>query len=119
MTAFLYVGLGGRPFWNSAIIAPRFLASAFAAGPAFIILTLQVIDRFTQYDVPQQAFSTLRQIVPVALTINMFLLGSELFTEFYTGSTHIASMRYLFFGLHGYTRWCRGSGRRSSSTRSR
>ena len=35
VTAFLYVGLGGRPFWNSAIIAPRFLASAFAAGPAF------------------------------------------------------------------------------------
>jgi len=43
VTAFLYVGLGGRPFWNSAIIAPRFLASAFAAGPAFIILTLQIV----------------------------------------------------------------------------
>ena len=40
VTAFLYVGLGARPFWNSAIIAPRFLASAFAAGPAFLILTL-------------------------------------------------------------------------------
>ena len=103
VTAFLYVGLGGRPFWNSAIIAPRFLASAFAAGPAFIILSLQVIDRFTQYDVPRQAFSTLRQIVLVALTINVFLLISELFTEFYAGSTHIASMRYLYFGLHGYS----------------
>src|SRR3989338_5131055 len=32
VTAFLYVGLGGRPFWNSAIVAPRFLASAFKIG---------------------------------------------------------------------------------------
>ncbi len=45
VTAFLYVGLGGRPFWNSAIVGPRFLASAFAAGPALIILALQVIRR--------------------------------------------------------------------------
>ena len=102
VTAFLYVGLGGRPFWNSAIIAPRFLASAFAAGPAVIILTLQVIDRFTMYQVPRRALMTLRQIVLVALTINVFLLVSELFTEFYAGSAHIASMRYLYFGLHGY-----------------
>ena len=49
VTAFLYVGLGGRPFWNSAIIAPRFLASAFAAGPALIILTLQVVRHYTRH----------------------------------------------------------------------
>ncbi|MBM3853791.1 MAG: cyclic nucleotide-binding domain-containing protein [Verrucomicrobia bacterium] len=47
VTAFLYVGLGGRPFWNSAIVGPRFLASAFAAGPALIILALQVVRRVT------------------------------------------------------------------------
>ena len=47
VSAFLYVGLGGRPFWNSAIIGPRFLASAFTAGPALIILALQIIRRIT------------------------------------------------------------------------
>jgi len=103
VTAFLYVGLGGRPFWNSAIIAPRFLASAFAAGPAFIILTLQVIRRFSSYEVSDGALLLLRNIVAVALAVNMFLLGCELFTEFYGESTHIVSMIYLFFGLHGYS----------------
>lgn len=103
VTAFLYVGLGGRPFWNSAIIAPRFLASAFAAGPAFLIVVLQVIDRTTLYDVPRKAILTLRNIVTVALTINMFLLGCEVFTEFYTDSAHGASFTYLFLGLHGYS----------------
>ena len=103
VTAFLYSGLGGRPFWNSAVIAPRFLASAFAAGPAFLILTLQVIRWATTYRVTDKAVLTLRAIITVALSINLFLLGSEMFTEFYTGSTHAASFRYLFFGLHGYT----------------
>jgi molybdopterin-containing oxidoreductase family membrane subunit len=99
VTAFLYVGLGARPFWNSAIIVPRFLASAFSAGPAIIALTLQVINRYTGHHVPRQALMTLRQIILVALTINMFLLISELFTEFYADTAHIASMHYLFFGL--------------------
>ena len=101
VTAFLYVGLGGRPFWNSAIIAPRFLASAFAAGPAFIILTLQIVRRFTNHQVKNEALYTLRGIVQVAMIINMFLLACELFTEFYTDSAHVASARYLFFGLNG------------------
>ncbi|RMH10728.1 MAG: polysulfide reductase [Planctomycetota bacterium] len=102
VTAFLYSGLGGRPFWNHAIIAPRFIASAFAAGPAFIILTLQVIDRFTSHHVPIGALRTLRQVVTVALTINVFLLISEMFTEFYTGAEHARSMHYLYFGLGEY-----------------
>ncbi|MDP7028891.1 MAG: polysulfide reductase NrfD [Phycisphaerales bacterium] len=102
VTAFLLVGLGGRPFWNSAIIAPRFLASAFSAGPAFIILTLMAIEWFTTHPVPRKAYMTLRGIVLVAMTINVFLLGSELFTEFYADSAHIASVKYLWFGIHGH-----------------
>jgi len=102
VTAFLFVGLGGRPFWNTAIIAPRFLASAFAAGPAFIILTLQVIRRFAGYQITDDALRLLRAIVTIALTVNMFLLVCELFTEFYADSAHVASTKYLFLGLHGH-----------------
>jgi molybdopterin-containing oxidoreductase family membrane subunit len=101
VTAFLYVGLGGRPFWNSAIIAPRFLASAFAAGPAFIILTLQVVRHYTRHQVSDDALLTLRRIVQVATIINMFLLACEVFTEFYADTRHVASAQYLFLGLHG------------------
>lgn len=103
VTAFLYQGLGSRPFWNSAIIAPRFLASAFAAGPAFIVITLQIIRKLGNYNVADSAIDSLRRVITVALTINQFLLISEVFTEFYTGSTHAASAEYLFLGLHGYS----------------
>ena len=101
VTAFLYVGLGSRPFWNSAILGPRFLASAFAAGPAFLILALQAIRRLTRFEVPDSVLLKLRTIVQVAMIISVFLLGCEVFTSFYTGATHVASARYLFFGLHG------------------
>jgi molybdopterin-containing oxidoreductase family membrane subunit len=75
---------------------------AFAAGPACLILALEIIDRVTLYKVPEKALSTLKSIVTVALLINLFMLGSEIFTEFYAGSVHAVSWRYLLFGWHGY-----------------
>ncbi|MBI2385159.1 MAG: polysulfide reductase NrfD [Elusimicrobia bacterium] len=102
VTAFLYVGLGGRPYWNSAIIAPRFLASAFTAGPGFLILTLQVIRRVSKYRIDDKALMMLRGIVQVSMIINVLLLICELCKEFYTDSAHVASAKYLFFGLHGH-----------------
>src|SRR5262249_47889061 len=102
VTAFLYVGLGGRPFWNSSIVGPRFLASAFTAGPALIILALQVIRRVTDYRITDRALLTLRSIVQVSMLINVFLLANEVFKEFYSGNLHVASSKYLFVGLHGY-----------------
>lgn len=102
VTAFLFVGLSGKAFWNSAILGPRFIASAFAAGPAFIVLTLQVIHRATSYKISRSALLTLRRIIQVAMIISVFLMGNELFAEFYADSLHVASMQYLFFGLHGH-----------------
>jgi len=102
VTAFLYVGLGGRPFWNASIVGPRFLASAFTAGPAIIILALQVIRSVTHYRITDKALLTLRAIVQVSMIINVFLLVCEVFKEFYSGTTHGASAKYLFVGLHGH-----------------
>src|ERR1043165_909738 len=99
VTAFLYVGLGGRPFWNSSIVGPRFLASAFTAGPALIILALQIIRRVTQYRISDRALLTLRHIVQVSMLINVFLLANEIFKEFYSGNLHVASSKYLFLGF--------------------
>ncbi len=102
VTAFLYSGLGGRPLWNSALLAPRFLASAFVAGPAFIVVTLYVVRWLTDFRVPDRAIATLVKIMRITVVVNLFMLGSEMFTEFRTGGAHTASARYLFFGLDGH-----------------
>jgi Ni/Fe-hydrogenase subunit HybB-like protein len=103
VTAFLYTGLGSRPFWNDAIIAPRFIASAFVTGPAFLIVALSVIRRVLQLTIPDGAIQTLTSILRVTVWINLFLLASEVFTQFYTGGSHAASARYLYLGLDGAT----------------
>ncbi len=103
VTAFLYSGLGGRYFWNTAILAPRFIASAFVTGPAIIIISLQLVRYFTKLPVPRKPIQTLISIIKVTILINLFLLGAELFTEFYTGGSHAKSATYLFFGMDGYT----------------
>ncbi len=103
VTAFLYSGLGGRPFWNSALLAPRFLASAFVAGPAFIVVALQLARSLAKAEIPGGALRTLLAIIRVSMVINLFMLLTEIFTEFYTGGSHTASARYLFFGLHGHS----------------
>lgn len=101
VTAFLYAGLPARPFWNNALLGPRFLASAFAAGPAFIILTLAIIRRYTDYMISNSTIRKLALIVTVAAQINLIMLGSEMFKEFYWPTHHSHSAQYLFFGLHG------------------
>ena len=101
VTAFLYQGLGGRPFWNSALLAPRFLATAFISGPAFVIVLLGIVRWSGRLKVGDKPFVTLAKVLRVTVLINLFMLGSELFTALYTGGSHADAVRYLFFGSHG------------------
>jgi len=102
VTAFLYCGLGGRPFWNTALLAPRFLASAFVAGPALIIVVLLVLQRLGSYPFGDKPVRLLLRVVQITALINLFMLAVECFTALYAGSTHAASLRYLLFGAHGH-----------------
>ena len=102
VTAFLYCGLGGRPFWNTALLAPRFLASAFVSGPAFIIIVMRVLRQSFGYNSPPGPANTLIQIMRVAMVANLVMTVSELFTVFYTGGEHGVAGQYMYFGLHGH-----------------
>lgn len=101
VTAFLYCGLGGRPFWNSALLAPRFIASAFISGPAFVILMLQAVARFTSFPIGEGPFRTLTSVLRITVLLNLFMFVSEVFTSLYTGGLHGSAMQYLLFGHHG------------------
>ena len=99
VTAFLYQGLQSRPFWNNALLGPRFLASAFAAGPALIVLVLAAIRSHTPFKISDKTIGKIAMVVTVAAQINLIMLGSELFKEFYAPTQHSESAYYLFFGL--------------------
>ena len=101
VTAFLYQGLGGRPFWNSALLAPRFIATAFISGPAFVIVLLEVVRRYGPLKFGDGPINTLAKIMRITVLLSLFMLVSELFTALYSGGTHAGAVRYLFFGSHG------------------
>ncbi|HYN80622.1 MAG TPA: NrfD/PsrC family molybdoenzyme membrane anchor subunit [Gemmatimonadaceae bacterium] len=102
VTAFLLAGLPARPFWNTALLGPRFLASAFTAGPAFVILLLSLIRKETKYEISDGAFSKLALITTAAAQVNLVMLISELFYKFYSPTHHGINARYLFFGIEGH-----------------
>lgn len=105
VTAMLYCGLPGRHFWLSAIIAPRFLASAFAAGPCLIVVMALILKRVANFDAGKEAIDKMVTIIIYAAIANMFFLALEFFVGYYSqipGHTH--TLEYLFFGLehHGH-----------------
>lgn len=105
VTAMLYCGLPGRHFWLTAITAPRFLASAFAAGPALIVLACLVMKRVANFDCGKEAVNKLTTIIMYAALINAFFVGLEFFVGWYSNIPgHKHSLQYLFFGLehHGH-----------------
>jgi len=101
VTAFLYAGLPARPYWNTALLGPRFLATAFAAGPALMIIILSVIRRYTAYAVSDSTIGKLALVATVAAQICVVMLVSELFSEFYRTTHHSESAVYLYLGLEG------------------
>ena len=103
VTAFLYCGLPGRGYWMTAILAPRFLASAFAAGPALLILLCLIIRKVTKFDPGREQIQSLAKIVTYAIIINVFFLLCEVFVVFYSRiPSHMSHLQYLFVGLHGH-----------------
>jgi Ni/Fe-hydrogenase subunit HybB-like protein len=103
VTAFLFNGLPARPFWNSAILAPRFLTSAFCSGPAIILIILQMLRRYTKLEIKIEAIWKIAELMAYAMFINLFLFGAEMFREYYSGTHHLSYFQYLFSGLHGKT----------------
>ena len=103
VTAFLYAGLPGRHFWLTAVMAPRFLSSAFAAGPALLILLCLFVRRVSNFDPGREQIQSLAKIVAYAICINVFFFLCEVFTAFYSNiPAHMDHIKYLFFGLHGH-----------------
>ncbi|HSL23957.1 MAG TPA: NrfD/PsrC family molybdoenzyme membrane anchor subunit [Vicinamibacterales bacterium] len=102
VTAFLYNGLSARPYWNSSILAPQFLASAFCSGPAILLIVLQLLRRFTRFDLQEEAIWKIAELMAYAMFVNLFLHAAEAFKEYYSASEHLLYTRYWYEGLAGH-----------------
>jgi len=104
VTAFLYAGIPGRHFWLTAVMAARFLASAFAGGPALLIILALLVRKFSNLT-GAEAIQAIGKIVTYAMFANVFLLGLEFFTAFYSNIPgHMHPFHYLYAGIDGHTK---------------
>jgi molybdopterin-containing oxidoreductase family membrane subunit len=102
VTAFVYAGVAARPYWNSAILAPRFLASAFCSGPAIMLILFQILRRTTKIEIKDEAIWKIAELMAYAMFLNLFLFGAEIFREYYSDTHHLIHTQYLFSGVHGH-----------------
>ena len=106
VTAFLYAGIPGRHYWLTAIMAARFLSSAFCSGPAILLLLAFLLKRLTGFDAGKEAIQTLAKIIAYAMGINVFFYCLEVFTAFYSQVPgHMHPMVALFSGHDGHSLW--------------
>lgn len=109
VTAFLYAGLPGRHYWLSAIMAARFLASAFCAGPSILLLALLLLKRLSGFDPGKSVVKSLSITIAYAMGLNMFFYVLELFTAFYSGIPgHAHPIVFIFNGHEGLNVWLNG-----------
>lgn len=98
VTAFLFMGLKARPFWHTAILAPRFIASAFCSGPALLLMIFVVIRRIGRTEISDAALFKMGELLGYAMAVNLFFVGSEVFTEFYSPTAHVVHAEFQWFG---------------------
>jgi len=101
VTAFLFMGLKSRAFWHTALLAPRFIASAFCSGPALIFLIFRILRKFGRMEIPEAALFKIGELLAYAMALNLFFVGAEVFTEFYAQTSHTVHARFQWFGIHG------------------
>ncbi len=99
VTAFLFNALPARPFWNSALLAPRFLATAFCSGPAILLILFQILRKTTKFEIRDEAIWRIAELMVYAMFIYLFFTLTELFKEFYSDTEHLIYWKYLLFGI--------------------
>jgi len=99
VTAFLYNGMAARAYWNASILAPRFIASAFCSGPAVMIILFQILRRTNGLPIKDEAIWKIAELMSYAMFVNLFLLGAELFKEYYSATEHLLYTQYFWGGI--------------------
>ena len=104
VTGFLLNTMPTRPMWFHSMVPIKFISTAFAAGPAFIILAFFIIKKNTKFEISDEAINKMSEVITYCLSIAMFLTLCEVITELYPSTEHSFSLQYLMFGKHGLSK---------------
>jgi molybdopterin-containing oxidoreductase family membrane subunit len=103
VTAFIFQALTARPIWNSPLLAPRFVATAFASGPAIMLLALYLAERYIPgFKVDFSVYKKTLYVIVGSLVVGLYFTFSEVQEIFWytTEPYKRAQAEVLFFGYH-------------------
>jgi molybdopterin-containing oxidoreductase family membrane subunit len=100
-TAFIFNVLPARPYWNSAILVPRFIATALTAGPALMIITFQILRKVAKIDIQDKALLKIAEMMLIVLIVSLLLFFAELVTELRSATAHTVHIQFYFSGHSG------------------
>lgn len=98
-TAFIFNVLPSRPYWNSAILVPRFIATALCAGPALMILAFQALRRAAGLSIKDEALFKIAEMMTHVMFVNLLLFVAEVITEYRSATHHTIHIQYYFEGI--------------------
>jgi molybdopterin-containing oxidoreductase family membrane subunit len=85
ITAWIFGLQVGRPFWNSALMAPIFLSSAIVSGLGLILVIAYVGRKSNIPGLGEENRATVARLLSAFILLDLFLLFCELFTNLYSG----------------------------------
>jgi len=64
-----------------------------------VILMFQVVRKISFIKIEDSALFKVAELIAYAMFLNLFLLASEVFKEYYSDTIHLASLQYLLQGI--------------------
>ncbi len=99
VTAWVFGLEIAREAWNTAILAPIFVASALDSGLALLLLALFGLKAKGMFETPQALFTSLAGLLCTCIAIDGYFIGCELLTTAYNGTEEGAAvLNTLLFG---------------------
>lgn len=106
VTAWIFGLQISRPLWNTALLAPIFLASAIVSGLALVIFVAVMANKFANLGVDRSVISGLARLLSVVILVDLFLLTSEFITAVWPSEpAEISPFILEFFGPYGWLAW--------------
>ncbi len=95
ITAWIFATQGARDWWNSAVMAPDFVAAALASGTAVVlivcVLTYGIKEQYTA------AYRALATFIAVAFFTHIFFMYNDFFIHAWYGSTEALDVLAITF----------------------
>lgn len=78
VTGFISQPLTARPIWNAPLLAPRYVATALAAGPAMLLIVSVIAEKFyKKFKVPNYVYEKTLIAATAAMIVGLYFTLSE------------------------------------------